>query len=150
MKYQDHQLLEEAYDKVLLKEGRDNEVELSDSEYYSAMDDANNEKYDAKYDTDDSFHDRVETDFSLDGVEFFVAADLYGSTIYVDDSFDHAFGTEESHHIEKTVEIIKNLEIHFYEEDKGVPLTPETFGLEKYKEIQKIAKDHLTEKSESE
>ena len=52
MKYQDHQLLEEAYDKVLLKEGRDDEVGLSDSEYYDSMDAADDEKYEADRDAD--------------------------------------------------------------------------------------------------
>ena len=127
MKYQDHQLLEEAYDKVLLKEGRD-----------------------ADHDTDDSFGERVETEFSLDGVDFFAAANLYGSTVYVDDSFDHAFGTKEGHHFEKKVEGIENLEIHYYKGDKDFPLTPETFGLEKYKELRKMAEENLTEKVESE
>ena len=154
MKYQDHQLLEEAYDKVLLKEGRDDEVGLSDSEYYDSMDAADDEKYeadrDADHDADDSFGDRVEIEFSFGGIEFFASANLYGSMVYVDDSFDHEFGTEEGHHFEKKVEGIENLEIHYYKGDKDFPLTPETFGLEKYKELRKIAEENLTEKVESE
>ena len=153
MKYQDHQLLEEAYDKVLLKEGRDDEVGLSDSEYYGARDE---ESYDAAHDrgdegsSNDSFGDRVEVEFSFGDIDFFAAADLYGSVEYIDDSFDHEFGTEEGHHLEKKVEGIENLEIFYYKGGKHFPLTPETFGLDKYKELRKIAEETLTDKVERE
>ena len=140
MKYTDHQLLEEAYDKVLVKENN-----YADDEEYDARHDKGDEGS-----GNDSFGDRVETEFSFGGVEFFASADLFGETVYVDDSFDHEFGTEEGHHFEKRVEGMENLEIFYYKGDKDFPLTPETFGLEKYKELRKIAEENLTEKAESE
>lgn len=147
MKTQDHQMLEEAYDAVLLKEYRSESDEEAEEREFDERQEA---KQDAALDNYDSFSDRVETEFTYDDIEFYASADIHGVNVYVDDSFDHEFGIEKRHHFEKTVEGIENLEISYYKNIEDFPLTPETFGLEKYKEIREIAEKALIEEVESE
>lgn len=154
MKYRDHQLLEDAYNKVLLKEGRDDQVGLSDSEYYDALDRVDDEKHsserDADLDNGNNFRKFVELVANIDGKSIYISGTVYGTIKRIDTSFSHGFGIEKSEDFEKFVDGIDNLVVDFSDNDEQSPsLTPKSVGgLENYQKLIDRAKKLLIDEVE--